>query len=190
MGHFFVHSASFRRLYWHFFYRFSLAISYLLRRCCRYRFGGLLGADHCRCDQQNGLKKSRGLTISLAISGNCIGQFVLVPLVSVLVLKLGWRQSHLIIGLILLAINTVIVLAVIKGEPEDLGLKPFGYPSGNEDQQTAAGNGKPDLNAAASKDLKLQQAMRTTSFWYLLLMMFICGSGEFSGYHPPDSHGD
>ena len=120
-------------------------------------------------------EKHRGLTISLAISGNCIGQFAIVPLIANLVLEAGWRQSHLIVGLIILAISTVIILAVIKGEPRELGLKPFG----SDDQQTLSGDDKQALNTDASTDLKLQQAMRTASFWFFLIMMFICGSGDF-----------
>jgi len=118
--------------------------------------------------------KNRGLTISMAISGNCLGQFVLVPLVSVLVQNLGWRQSHLIIGLILLALNSIIILAVIKGDPKDLGLKPLG-----QDDRPGPITDPQGPNDETSKDLNLRQAMRTTSFWFFLVMMLICGSGDF-----------
>ena len=119
--------------------------------------------------------KSRGLIISLAISGTCIGQFVLVPLVAILVSNLGWRQSHMVIGLIQLAINSTIVLSVFKGEPKDIGLKPFG----SDDRQDTNEDGKQAISIDDSTDLNLQQAMRTASFWFFLVMMFICGSGDF-----------
>ena len=120
-------------------------------------------------------QKNRGLVISLALSGNCIGQFVLVPIFSNAVLKFGWRASYLIIALIIFLFNTTLALLVIRGDPADLGLKPFGCGSSTgsrtEDQ--------PGHSAAAEKDLSLQQAMGKTSFWLFLLVMFVCGSGDF-----------
>ena len=71
--------------------------------------------------------KHRGLAISLALSGNCIGQFILVPLFSQVVLRFGWRASYAVIGLLILAVNTIIVLMVVKGKPQDLGLMPYGH---------------------------------------------------------------
>ncbi|MGD8522999.1 MAG: MFS transporter, partial [Desulfobacterales bacterium] len=67
-------------------------------------------------------EKRRGLVISMAICGNCVGQFALVPLFTVFVIHYDWRASYFIIGLIILVINTILAFAVIKGDPSDLGL--------------------------------------------------------------------
>jgi MFS family permease len=74
----------------------------------------------------NWFEKRRGLAISLAISGNCIGQFLLVPVFTAIVLNHGWRISYALIGFIMLAANTLLCLTVIRGNPADLGLKPYG----------------------------------------------------------------
>ena len=117
----------------------------------------------------------RGLAISLALSGNSVGQFVLIPLFSITVVEHGWRPSYLAIALIMLGVNIVLATWVIKGDPHDLGHTPFGQrpqgvPSGTA-RSIAAGGG--------STDLGLMQAMRTRSFWLFNVVMFICGSGDF-----------
>lgn len=116
----------------------------------------------------------RGLAISLALSGNCLGQFALVPLFTLFALKYGWRASYLCIGFIMFAVNVTMALLVIKGNPADLGKQPFGC-SGREMRE-----GKDPLSAGESeRDLSLREAMQTFSFWFFLIAMFICGSGDF-----------
>ena len=66
-------------------------------------------------------------------------------------------------------------LFVIKGDPDDLGIEPFGKKSG----ETEEGLGKQDYQGRGQKDLGLMDAARTYSFWLFLAFMFICGSGDF-----------
>jgi predicted MFS family arabinose efflux permease len=120
-------------------------------------------------------EKRRGLAISLALSGTCLGQFILVPIFNQFVLNYSWRISYLLIGLLILVINTVLAFAVIKGNPVDLGFEPYGHIQANDEDDrkssTASLFHEPDLN--------LPQAMKTYSFWLFLLFMLICGSGDF-----------
>lgn len=120
-------------------------------------------------------KKWRGFAISLSLSGNCIGQFVLVPLFTILALRYGWRASYLTIGLIMLVVNIILALTLIKGDPADLGVRPFGSGDFEENDREA------DDSAATSYqvDMGLWDAMHTPSFWFFLTVMFVCGSGDF-----------
>lgn len=120
-------------------------------------------------------EKQRGLAVSLAISGNCLGQFLLVPLFTLLVLRYGWRASYFSIGLVMLVVNISLALLVIKGDPEDRGLRPLGYESMEQEKE------KMDQSPSGihSRDLKFGEAARTYSFWLFLIVMFICGSGDF-----------
>ena len=120
-------------------------------------------------------EKRRGLAISLALSGTCLGQFILVPIFNRFVLTYSWRISYLLIGLIILVLNTILALTVIKGDPVDLGFKPYGHKNAND---TVESNPL-TVSAAHDPDLNLPQAMKTYSFWLFLLFMFICGSGDF-----------
>jgi MFS family permease len=120
-------------------------------------------------------EKRRGLAISLALSGTCLGQFVLVPIFNRFVLTYSWRTAYLFIGLAILVLNTLLALAVIKGDPVDLGFKPYGHKNAND----AVDPNPSTVSAAHDPDLNLPQAMKTYSFWLFLIFMFICGSGDF-----------
>jgi predicted MFS family arabinose efflux permease len=119
--------------------------------------------------------RRRGLAISLALSGNCLGQFVMVPIVNWFVLAYGWRFSYVLLGIIILAGNILLVLTVIKGDPEDMGIKPYGY----DPVDAAVTPEKPNNTIPQPNDLNLTQASKTRSFWFFLLFMLICGSGDF-----------
>jgi MFS family permease len=119
--------------------------------------------------------RRRGLAISLALSGNCLGQFVMVPIINWVVFAYGWRFSYVLLGFIILAGNILLVLTVIKGDPEDMGFKPHGYDS----VDAATIPEKPNNTVPRPNDLSLMQASKTPSFWFFLLFMFICGSGDF-----------
>ncbi len=120
-------------------------------------------------------KKWRGAAISLALSGNCFGQFALVPVFTILVSRYGWRVSYLSIGLVMLVVNVTLALLVIRGDPEDLGLRPFG----SQDRERTTGEGEDVPSADNPRDLGLREAMGTPSFWLFLMVMFVCGSGDF-----------
>ena len=100
---------------------------------------------------------------------------MLVPLFSDVVLKYGWRTSYLVIGLIILVVNTTLVLLVIKSEPEDPRVISYGHkhPSGTKGA-SESGDSK-----TKKRDLSLKEAMKTSPFWLFLIVMFICGSGDF-----------
>jgi MFS family permease len=120
-------------------------------------------------------EKRRGLTISLALSGNCLGQFALVPLFSTLITDYGWRASHLWIGLMMLVLNLGLTFLVIRGDPEDLGVVPYGRKE--ESRSPSLIDDAEDTPPV--RDMGLRDAMRTSSFWLFVLFMFVCGSGDF-----------
>ena len=120
-------------------------------------------------------EKRRGLTISLALSGACFGQFVLVPIFNRFILSYSWRASYVLIGLIIFGVNSILALTVLKGDPKDMDLKPHGYKAVD---QTAEPH-EPENAILRQQDLNLRQALKTKSLWLFLLFMFICGSGDF-----------
>jgi MFS family permease len=120
-------------------------------------------------------EKGRGLAVSLGLSGNCMGQFILVPVLTYIVINYGWRISHFLIGLVMLVVNIVLALLVIKGDPEDLGQKPYGLHEKivSREQSELQGSDIPQI------DMRLTEAMRTRSFWYIFTFMFFCGTTDF-----------
>ncbi len=118
--------------------------------------------------------KWRGLAISLALAGNCLGQFVLVPLFTFSTLRVGWRISYLSIGLMMFLVNMTLVLFVIK--------ENAGHPDSTSAREKTAEKKKRNGEIASiesPQDLGLRDAMRTYSFWLFLVVMFVCGSGDF-----------
>ncbi len=121
-------------------------------------------------------EKRRGLAISLALSGNSLGHFALVPLFSLFTLSYGWRSLYLSIGIIILMVNILIALFVMRGDPHHLGLKPFGREDEKSGKTNPVGNLLSSMN---HEDLGLKQAMRTRSYWLFVVIMFICGGGDY-----------
>jgi len=119
--------------------------------------------------------KWRGLIISLALSGSCLGQFVLIPLFSLFMVRYGWRTTYLLIGFIMFVVNMALTMLVIKKEPDDLSPKPHG----RQDSDNMVKAGETISLGETHGDLNLRDAMRTSSFWLFTLVMFICGSGDF-----------
>jgi MFS family permease len=120
-------------------------------------------------------EKGRGFAVSLGLAGSCLGQFILVPFFTTLVLRYGWRVSYLSMSLVMMMVIMALAYCVIKGDPYDLGLRAWG-------QKDADGQGKEQGQKSTglkTRDLGLMDAMKTYSFWLFLTVMFICGSGDF-----------
>lgn len=123
----------------------------------------LLGAIICKW-----FTRYRGLAISLAIAGFCAGLFILVPITSYFVEHVGWRQAFLTVGIVLFIVNTIITLTIIKGDPKDFGLLPLGAGE--------IGN-KPIRSCDPAYDINMGNALKTSGFWYMLIVMTVCGVG-------------
>ncbi|MFH0726355.1 MAG: MFS transporter [Pseudomonadota bacterium] len=122
--------------------------------------------------------RHRGLAISIALTGGCLGQYILVPVATYLVATLDWRWTFFIIGLSLLIVNLLIIYIVIKDDPSELGLTALGAPalaSPNNRLSPAPSDRESDRKS----DLNIGGAMRTTPFWLFLAVMFICGGGDY-----------
>jgi len=120
-------------------------------------------------------ERGRGLAVSMGLAGSCMGQFILVPAFTALVLRYGWRISYFYIGLVMLVVIMTLALVVIKGDPHDLGLEPWGHEN-RVDVRKDKDRKVIDIN---SRDLGLMDAMKTYSFWLFGTVMFVCGSGDF-----------
>ncbi len=119
--------------------------------------------------------RHRGLAISVAIAGGCLGQFILVPLTSRLVEAVGWRHAFVILGAAILVVNLPIIIFLIKEKPEDLGLTPFGWTAATHRQP-----GDPRRHPHSHQpDMGLGEAMATPSFWLFVAAMFVCGGGDY-----------
>ncbi|MDP6513765.1 MAG: MFS transporter [SAR202 cluster bacterium] len=106
----------------------------------------------------------RGLAASAAISGNGIGQLVIIVLMASFLESLGWRTSYAILG----AVNAVVVLPIalvaIKSHPPP---KPAVVMRSTFDPE------------AAGRSLPLWAALRSREFLLLVALYAACGAQDF-----------
>jgi MFS family permease len=110
----------------------------------------------------------RGLAIGLAGAAISVGQLGIIPLATVLTLDLGWRASHLMLGLGLLALVLPVVAGFIRNDPEAQGLQPYG----------ATGPLRTTIESAALQRagrVSLTDAIRAPQLWLLMATQFACG---------------
>ena len=120
--------------------------------------------------------RHKGMAIGLALAGSCLGQYVLVPMSTRLMLTWGWRPAFMSIGATVLVVNLILTWKVIKDSPEAMGLQPYGESSGTPKEVE---DPTPAVTAPTiESDFNLGQAMTTRSFWLFLIIMVICGGGD------------
>jgi sugar phosphate permease len=133
-------------------------------------FGSLIG---------RWFEKRRGLALSLAFAGTCFGQFFLVPVFSDMIVISGWQRASLWIAGVSLVVNLVLTFGVIRGDPEQLGLQPYGRQNGRRSRSESPTASEPAHLSAAPRDLTLAEAMRSRSLWLFTAAMFACGGADF-----------
>ncbi len=107
--------------------------------------------------------KRRGTALSLLASASMTGMSLLVPMVTWLILTMGWRTTYMLIGVGVLVIMLPLSLWVIRESPESMGLGTDGA--------------APEPGAAAAKAQRVTAtaAMQTLAFWQLAGSFFTCG---------------
>jgi predicted MFS family arabinose efflux permease len=118
--------------------------------------------------------RHRGLAISIALAGGCLGQYILVPVATYLVAALNWRWAFIMIGLSILLVNLLMIWLVIKDDPAELGLVALGA-----EAISILDNSRDVAPQDRRFDSDLWAAMRTRPFWLFLTVMFICGGGDY-----------
>jgi MFS family permease len=112
----------------------------------------------------------RGLVVALMTVSNATGQLIFLPLIADLTAIFGWRQALVVVvGAIALAM--LLVLALIRDYPADIGLGPFGeraiVPPPARDKTL----GQLLLVPVRA----LAEVSGSATFWVLFGTFFICG---------------
>ena len=110
----------------------------------------------------------RGLAIGIAAGGMSAGQLVVIPLATALTVWFGWRTSFLWLGIGLLVLVLPVCLALIRNNPEDRGVRPYG----------ATGPAMTRAEAEATRvagRVGVSEAAQTLPFWLLMGTFFVCG---------------
>jgi len=108
----------------------------------------------------------RGLVLGITGGGMAAGQLLIVPLAMWLTLNWGWRVAFVVIGVAFLAGMLPLILGLIRNDPRDMGLRPFG-----------AGEGAVPVTVAqqTAERTSLRDAAGTAPFWLLAGSFWVCG---------------
>lgn len=104
----------------------------------------------------------RGLALSLALTGLGVGGVVFSQMVTYIINNIGWRQSYMIYGALMLIIVIPIMAFLIKVKPEDMGLQPYGAELGFTPQPGAE---------EQEKDVEMTFSETKTKPFFILLVL-------------------
>ena len=143
------------RNFWEFFAVYGVLLSLGLALCGPVLASGVTA---------RWFNKRRGTALSTLASASMVGMSLLVPIVTWLILNLGWRSAYMLIGVGVFAVILPIALWVVRESPEAMGL---GVDGGRPEPAAAT--------AAAAKRVTATEAMQSLAFWQLAGSFFTCG---------------
>jgi MFS family permease len=108
----------------------------------------------------------RGLILGILGGAMSAGQMLIVPMAMVIIRLYGWRASFLWLGVGVLVLALPLILAFVRDDPADKGLKPYGA-------GTAAGAAFGGVKD--ERRVPVSEAMGVPAFWLLALTFFVCG---------------
>ena len=120
--------------------------------------------------------RRRGRALGIADLGVAISVALLAHLVEILIGSIDWRATWVVLGIITAAVVAPVSF-LMRRQPEDYGLKPDGF---SKDDNQALGQAAVQESGLSEPEWTRSQAIRTPTFW-LLLLMFNAGGLALSG---------
>ena len=108
----------------------------------------------------------RGLIIGILGGAMSAGQMLVIPFSMLLISLYGWRASYLWLGVGILVLTLPMILAFVRDDPAEKGLKPYGA-------GTAAGAAFGGVKD--ERRVPVSEAMGVPAFWLLAVTFFVCG---------------
>ena len=118
--------------------------------------------------------RRRGLANSVAVSGNAIGQLVIITVLASLLSSLGWRTSYAVLGAANLVIVVPLVLAAARSRPPATCCGP----TSDGARAAAKGTGDSAPNPSAPPT-PLREILASRELWLLIAIYGVCGFQDF-----------
>lgn len=118
--------------------------------------------------------KRRGMVFGIFTSGFG-ASFLVVPLAQYLIVKLGWRLSFILLGVLIILVAVPLIGLLSRHKPQHMGLFPDGIHPAAHKPKTARGWMKGSVvvdKEWADTNWSLGRAMRTHRFWLMFLASF------------------
>ncbi|MFC6010809.1 MFS transporter [Nocardia lasii] len=127
-----------------------------------------------------------GLATGLLTAASVVGQFAMLPVLSVILGHSDWRAPVLICGGLAL-VGLIGVQALMKDSPRELGIYPYGADASSRDIARSAATGNPFTRTVHV----LRDCLRDIRFWTVALMFALCGAttnGLMWSHFTPAAH--
>ena len=120
----------------------------------------------------NWFTAKRGLAISIALSGSGFGGAILSPIVSSLIVSVGWRSAFLVLAAVCIVAALPITAYSFRTKPSEIGLKPLGENPGDPSVSTA---GDKDEHTAPEVSVGWSRIKKSPAFWLLVVAFLFMG---------------
>lgn len=110
----------------------------------------------------NWFVEKRGLALGLTFMGSGVGGMIFNPIANYIILNYSWRQSYLVLGIIILVTTIPVVLIFMSEKPSDKGLLPYGYSNSSE-----------NVLENSAKGIMLRDAIKTKIFWIMVVGLIL-----------------
>ncbi len=112
----------------------------------------------------------RGLTLGLHSSSGSFGALILVPIASVFLILLDWRDAYYFLGGLALLVILPVGMIFIRNTPQEMGLEPLGDTS---DLRRRRGTGGDDSTPIFGRDATFKEALGSNLFYRLTFGYFV-----------------
>ncbi len=117
--------------------------------------------------------KRRSRALSIITVGFSLGGAFLTPAIGWMVSNYGWRSTSVVMGIVMGVVGLSVV-SLVKNDPEKYGYSPDGSPQ-SKPAEPDKQEGSAKNRASEEVDFSLRQALKTSSFWLLVLAMSLSG---------------
>ena len=128
-------------------------------------------------------ERGRGTATSAAMSGNAIGQLIIITALASALVHIGWRNACIALGVVTLLIVVPLVLAFARSNPTDNVPSPSGGRLGrgtdNPVRPEPVEGRDPDQPSAGTAALPARTIFSSRQLWILLVVYAVCGFQDF-----------
>jgi MFS family permease len=125
----------------------------------------------------------RGMAVSIVQSANGLGRAASAPLVQLLISAIGWRQSYVVLAVVMAVFVVPLGWFFRQREPGEMTRSAIGVSSsiGQHGATRVVHSGEPGrmTPAVPRRDWSLREAMTTIHFWLLFGVYLCTGLGSF-----------
>jgi sugar phosphate permease len=134
-----------------------------------------------------------GLVTGIFSAANATGQPVFLPAIAYAATQHGWRSAALVVAVLAIVVSVLVAL-LLPDRPSDRGLLPYGATERSEraaSEAAAVAASRPVVSPARTAVAVLSRAVRTWTFWALVLTFWVCGwstNGLIQTHFIPAAH--